>query len=301
MAKTKSDLEKSRNERAKIIGKYGFVPESIWEIKYSKNIRLDQFTTSQNQKAMEFHKKQEYYQDKELLKAFSSSSKSVRGESGGLSIFPYHLGENIVKFYSEIGETIMDPFMGHNSRMQICFELGRNYVGFDISKKFMEANFKIKEKLIKNFMGEKPPKIDITEMDSREINLPEASVDMIFTSPPYWDLEYYGDEFGQLGKGNSYELFLDRLKKVLVISAKILKHKRFMVINVNDFRKDGKFYSYHSDVIKILENSYVKLWDTIIVDWKNSIGSCFATQIEDRKITAKRHEYLLVFKRIGGG
>ena len=302
MAKTKEDLEKSREIRQQIISKYGFIPESVWKIEYKKNKRLDQFIQSQNEVANEYHANREYAHDKKLLKAFSSSNKGVRKANGkGLSIFPYHLGETIVKFYSEPNETIFDPFMGHNSRMQIVFELGRNYIGYDISKEFMKENFKLRELLLKRCLndGLEHNTIDIYEKDSRQIDLKENSIDMIFTSPPYWDLEFYGDEPNQLGYKKSYDLFLHGLKQVLQGCSKVLKPDHYCIFNVNDFRKDGTFYSYHSDVIYLTKNMPLKIFDTIIVDWGSSIASCFASQIDERKIAGKRHEYLLVFKKEG--
>ena len=300
MAKTLEDLEKSRKIREEIIFKYGFIPESVWKIQYKKNKRLDQFIESQNEVAKQYHANREYANDKKLLKAFSSSNKGVRKANGkGLSIFPYHLGETIVKFYSKPDDTVFDPFMGHNSRMQIVFELGRNYIGYDISKEFMKENFKLKELLLKRCLddGLKHNTIDIYEKDSRNIDLPENSVDMIFTSPPYWDLEFYGEEENQLGYKKSYGLFLHGLKQVLTGCSKVLKPGCYCVFNVNDFRKEGRFYSYHTDVIQLTNNLDLNIWDNVIVDWGSSIASCFASQIDERKICGKRHEYLLVFKK----
>ena len=62
--------------------------------------------------------------------------------------------------------------------------------------------------------------------------------------------------------------------------------------------KDGKYYSYHSDVIELMDNVEFKIWDIIIIKWKNCIGQCFASQVDNRKITAKQHEYLIVGKKI---
>lgn len=300
MAKTKEDLEKSRERRAEIISKYGFIPESVWKVSYNKNKRLEQFVKSQNEAAEEYHSKREYANDKKLLKAFSSSNKGVRhGNDGGLSIFPYHLGETIIKFYSKIGDTIFDPFMGHNSRMQIVFELGRNYIGYDISKEFMQENFKLRDYLLERCLddGLEHNTIQIYEKDSRSIDLNENSIDMIFTSPPYWDLEFYGEEPNQLGYKKSYGLFLHGLNQVLQGCSKVLKEEKYCIFNVNDFRKNGKFYSFHSDIINLTKNLPLKIWDTVIVDWGSSIAGCFASQIDDRKICGKRHEYLLIFKK----
>ena len=294
--KLRDDVEEGRKERKRIKTKYGFIPESIIKIDYSRNKNLKQLVTTQNQKAKDYHKDKYYASDPELLKALGASSKSVRGKEGGLSIFPYHLAEFIIKFYSEKGETIFDPFAGHNSRMQIVFNLGRNYIGYDISKDFMGKNFRIKDNITNQcLITEGMPKIELYEKDSRYIHLEDDSVDMIFTSPPYWNLEYYGDEEEQLGE-RPYAEFLKELQKCFFECERILKYDRHMIINCNDFRA-GNYYSYHSDIISLMKNTHLPIYDVGIVDWGSSIASCFASQIDERKYLAKRHEYLLIFKK----
>ena len=57
--------------------------------------------------------------------------------------------------------------------------------------------------------------------------------------------------------------------------------------------------------INKLENSMFKIfeevgftpWDCIVIKWHGAIGACFASQVEDRKICAKQHEYLVVGKK----
>ena len=44
--------------------------------------------------------------------------------------------------------------------------------------------------------------------------LPEESVHLVVTSPPYWILKDYNDVPGQLGHIEDYERFLDELDRV---------------------------------------------------------------------------------------
>ncbi|MBT6562909.1 MAG: site-specific DNA-methyltransferase, partial [Candidatus Scalindua sp.] len=51
--------------------------------------------------------------------------------------------------------------------------------------------------------------------DSRNLSfLPDASVHLVVTSPPYWNLKRYNENSGQLGHIDDYETFLKELKKV---------------------------------------------------------------------------------------
>ena len=51
------------------------------------------------------------------------------------------------------------------------------------------------------------PKIELHEQDSRDINYDKV-FDLAITSPPYWDIETYGDEPEQLGKQQTFQDFM---------------------------------------------------------------------------------------------
>ena len=51
--------------------------------------------------------------------------------------------------------------------------------------------------------------------DARDLSwLPDESVHLIVTSPPYWTLKRYNERLGQLGHVADYEQFLDELDQV---------------------------------------------------------------------------------------
>lgn len=305
MVKTLEDLEKSREIRQTIMSKYGFIPTSVWEIDYSKGKHIIEFDErKQDVIAKQKHESMEY--DRRLQGAFSMSSKNVRGtdENSGLSTFPPELCRIIVEFYSKEMDLILDPFAGHNSRMQVCYELNRNYIGYDVSQKFMEFNRKVKDIICnggnQGLLLKQNNMIELVEQSSEKLNQENQSIDFIFSSPPYWCVEFYGNEQEQLGLSETYEKFLNRMQIILNECFRVLRKDKYCVMNINDFRMDGELYIYHSDIIRIMKNAGFKIWDIIIIKWQNCIGQCFASQIEDRKITAKGHEYLIVGKKITG-
>jgi len=304
LGKNINDLLISREIRKDIIDKYGSVPSSIWDVDYSQ---LKQVTELDERKqdiaAKRLHENMKSIQncDGDLRKAFSTSGKGVRGkkQSSGISTFPPNICRNIVLFYSEQGETILDPFAGHNSRMEVVWRNKRNYIGYDISVDFMKFNERVREKIIyeDSFLGDNNCKIELKNKTSEKLDEIDNSIDLIFSSPPYWDLEFYGNEIEQLGKEKEYEGFLNRLETIFRECYRVLKQSKFFVININDFRKDGIFYSYHNDIINLYRKIGFKMHDVIIMNYKQSIAQCFASQIETRKTTAKIHEYLIVGKR----
>ena len=73
-----------------------------------------------------------------------------------------------------------------------------------------------------------PPPFDRTRHrlhlgDARELDwIPDASVHLVVTSPPYWTLKKYNDHDSQLGAVQDYEAFLDELDAVWRHCARVL-------------------------------------------------------------------------------
>jgi len=92
--------------------------------------------------------------------------------------------------------------------------------------------------------------INMSELDTN-------SVDLIITSPPYWDAIDYGYP-NQLGKGLTYRHFFLLLERNFLECMRIVKEDSFIAIVVGDLRKGGKnfnknerpkIYPFHSDII----------------------------------------------------
>ena len=47
--------------------------------------------------------------------------------------FPLELPRRIIKAYSYVGETVLDPFMGSGTALRAAAALGRNGVGYEIN------------------------------------------------------------------------------------------------------------------------------------------------------------------------
>jgi len=195
-----------------------------------------------------------------------------------------------------------------NSRMEAVWNTGRNYYGSDLSHNFMEFNRELRLFLLgkkeEELFSTNNCDIVLNEGDSRHVPWPNDFADFSITSPPYWDLEYYGDEEGQLGyRGNKaipYEEFLEGLGDVLAENKRMLKPGAFCAWNVNDFRKGGRFYDYHTDVILLGRKAGFDLHDMIIFDYGTPVAQAFLTQMMSRKVMAKRHEYCIVWRKPGG-
>lgn len=89
-----------------------------------------------------------------------------------------------------------------------------------------------------------------------------GSVDLIFTSPPYWNKRDYGGV--SLGAERSPDEFVDNLVTHLSACSRVIKETGSFFLNMGDTYKDGNLLSLpHKVVIKLQEGGWI-LRNTII-------------------------------------
>lgn len=128
---------------------------------------------------------------------------------------------------------------------------------------------------------------------SEDLNfLPANSVDLVLTSPPYWNLKNYGshDEIGQ----EDYETYLSRLTNVWNECYRVAKDDAVLVVNIGNRRHQKVFYPIAMDIRERIEGW--KLWDVLIWYIPNALPQ--PNHYKDRLFDNK-HEYLLVFTKDG--
>jgi len=85
--------------------------------------------------------------------------------------------------------------------------------------------------------------------DSRNLSMiPDGSVHLVLTSPPYWNLKEYNQHLNQLGHIDNYQLFLDELDKVWTECYKKLVIGGRMVVVVGDVLLSRREYGRHKVV-----------------------------------------------------
>lgn len=288
-----SALKNSKAGRSALIGLFGGtenLPSSIMKAKRESGILVDEHGYDNTAPGIE--KSRDGKIPKIVRRAYYLSGRGT--QNGALSHFPQNIGTSIVLLYSEPGDTVFDPFAGHNSRMELCVRAGRHYRGCDISTEFMKSNRARAEKLREEFPS---AKIKLYHCDSRKVPLNDCVGDFTITSPPYYDIEQYGDEPEQLGKCETYHDFLIGIKKVLRENFRVLKPNAYAVWFINDFRRKGKMHFYHVDIIRLGSAVGFIPHDIMIVDFGPSIRDCFTNQMMEQRILPKRHEYAVIFRK----
>lgn len=286
--KTIDALEYSRDKREEILDMFGGkIPLSVIDASKGRPEEEDRMAFGSYDESSSVKDK-----TKHLAKTFAVSGRGAAG--GALSVFPQNILRTVVLLYSEVGDTILDPFAGHNSRMEGSIKLSRNYIGFDVSKRFMEFNRSRLAEISNEFYG----KAELHLHDSRRLGeVYDGSADFCVTSPPYYDIEIYGDEAEQLGKAETYNDFMDSMQKVMMQVYLHLKSGAFVAWFINDFRRKDVFIPYHADSQRrLIEVGFVP-WDMIIVNLGWTMRAAFATQVLSQKILPKVHEYGLIMRK----
>ena len=225
-----------------------------------------------------------------------------KGESGDLSgnklpsdtsIFDPVLCEICYKWFNKKDGIIFDPFAGGSVRGIVANVLNYEYVGIDLSKDQIDANYQNASELQCNMEKLKWVNDDSMNMDKY---VADESVDMVFTCPPYYDLEVYSDKPNDLSNmtfGYFENAYIEILKKAF----KKLKNNRFGIVVIGDVRDKKGFYRNLIDLTKkAICNENIGFYNDIIL--LNSLAS--ASLRADAQFTASRkvvkvHQNVLVF------
>jgi modification methylase len=105
--------------------------------------------------------------------------------------------------------------------------------------------------------------------DSRQMNLlPDKSVHLVITSPPYWQLKDYGTE-NQIGFHESYESYINNLNLVWKESHRVLHPGCRLCINIGDQFARSVYYGRYK-VIPI-RTEIIKFCETIGFDYMGAV------------------------------
>jgi hypothetical protein len=138
----------------------------------------------------------------------------------------------LIEKYSHQGDSVLDFSAGYGGRLLGALTLGRRYVGIDPSVGQIRGCRRMLRALRSLAVGEGELYLGCAE-DILPLQ-PARSVDLILTSPPYYDTERYSNEPTQSYlRYTSYQEWRDQfLVTVLEQSHRTLRKKGHLVINV---------------------------------------------------------------------
>lgn len=214
----------------------------------------------------------------------------MRSAGSGASIFDPVLCELVYRWWSPPSGVVLDPFAGGSVRGIVAGCLGRRYWGGELRPEQVEAN-RAQADAIR-------PKIapSWTCGDSRLTlgDAPEA--DLVFSCPPYGDLEVYSDDPSDLS-AMDWGDFLTAYRAIIAAACSRLHQDRFACFVVGDFR-DGRgcYRNFVGETIAAFLGAGLDLYNEAIL--LTSVGSAamrVSKQFAAGRKLCKVHQNVLVF------
>lgn len=216
----------------------------------------------------------------------------MRGENlTGTSIFDPVLCELVYRWFCPPGGAILDPFAGGSVRGIVASRLARWYTGIDLSARQLAAN----EAQSAEICTQMAPRW-IAGNSSDAVTLAPGAYDLIFSCPPYGDLERYSDDpadLSTMGWGD----FLTEYRAIIAACVGMLKPDRFACFIVGDIRdKKGLYRNLPGETVRAFADAGAALYnDAILVTAVGSLPIRAGKQFTASRKLGKTHQNVLVF------
>ena len=206
-----------------------------------------------------------------IQKGLGAGHEDAKIEREHPAPFSFQDVARLVRFFTKRGMTVLDPFSGVASTLKACALNGRHGIGIELSAHWAKLGRERLRKEVPADLRQSTQQTIITGDSRTKLdNLADKSVDLIITSPPYWNIlskidhktrkrvnarlaTKYSTAKGDLGNLPDYDTFLDELAAVFSKCVRVLRTSRYMCIIVSDFRHKSRYYPFHSDLVGHLE------------------------------------------------
>jgi len=212
-------------------------------------------------------------------------------EDTGASIFDPVICEIVYRWFCPEGGSVIDPFAGGSVRGIVAGYLGHFYTGIDLRKNQIAAN-EVQAEVINPVIKPKW----ICGNSDKITEIAPGKYDLVFSCPPYYDLEIYSDIEGDLSNIGTYEEFITKYRCIIKQCCDMLKDNRFACFVVGDIRdKNGFYRNFVADTISAFQDNNVLLYnEAILVTAIGSLPIRITKQFGNRKL-GKCHQNVLVF------
>ncbi len=215
------------------------------------------------------------------------------------SIFDPALCELMYRWFCPEGGTILDPFAGGSVRGIVANYLGYKYTGVELRQEQVDANRENALEILpvtnqpQYYCGDSDKVLDKNEW-------PGKKFDLIFSCPPYADLEVYSDLPEDISN-MPYHEFRKKYESIIHKACDLLKPGGYAVFVVGEVRnKKGNYYGFIPDTISSFISGGLSFYNEAIL--LNSIASASMRankQFSSGKKLVKVHQNVLIFKKNG--
>lgn len=232
------------------------------------------------------------------------------------AMFPSALASRLIEcFAAPDDEVVLDPFAGLGSTLVAAEQAGLQGIGVELNDEY--ARIARGRLATAHGSARATPRVapTIHTGDARDLAryVGPDSVDLVITSPPYWDIltrrrtadgkaiRNYGRDTSDIGRITRYEDFLSALEEVLAQVFAALRPGRYCIVVVMDLRKHGRFYPLHADLAARMESIGFIYDDLIIWDRRQEYNNLRPLGYPYVFRVNKVHEFVLIFRKPAGG
>lgn len=173
------------------------------------------------------------------------------------SILDPVLSEVVLRWFTpKSGSHCFDCFAGDTVFGYVSASLGHNFTGIELRQEQVDFNIDRTKGMTCKYICD----------DGQNVadHVSANSQDLLFSCPPYYDLEVYSDLDNDASNQDSYEDFYKIIDNAFTSAINCLADNRFAVIVCGDIRdKKGAYYNFPSDIINTFKRNGLVLYNNI--------------------------------------
>jgi DNA modification methylase len=229
-----------------------------------------------------------------------ADAELMRQINNGTSIFDPVLCELVYRWFCPKGGKILDPFAGGSVRGIVAALLGRPYIGIDLSAKQVEANRRQAAEIVKP-PHPMPQWIVGNSYDIVDLAGAHGPFDLVFSCPPYYNLEQYSDDKKDISNAETYDQFLSAYRTIVAECAKLLAEDRFAVFVVGEIRDDnGHYRGFVGDTVNAWCDAGLMYYynEAVLLTAVGTLPVRAGRIFEATRKLGKTHQNVLTFEKI---
>lgn len=218
----------------------------------------------------------------------------------GTSVFDPVLCELTYLWFSKEGHRVLDPFAGGSVRGVVASMLGRRYDGIDLRNEQVIANREqgaliCAEKKHRPRWAEGDAR-NVAQLAERNFKTKAGSYNLLFTCPPYVNLEQYSDDPADLST-LEYDGFLPAYRRIIAECFPLMADDSFAAVVVGEVRDDaGNYLGFVPDTVRAFTDAGWHFYnEAILVTMVGTLPVRVTKQFGASRKLGKSHQNLLIF------
>jgi len=212
--------------------------------------------------------------------------------AAGVSLFDPVLAEILCKWFTPYkGAAIFDCFAGDTQKGLVFGTCGYTFKGVELRQEQVDINNEV--------IANRDLPVSYVCDDGQNVAKYFApdSQDLLFSCPPYFDLEKYSDLPNDASNQGTYEEFIGIIETAFKAAYSCLKPNRFAVIILGDIRSkaNGAYYDFGGDVKRIFRECGAYLYNELILIETPASAALRAKKCMESRKVVKTHQNVLVF------